>query len=207
MIIKAKTKKVLFLIPFIYLFIGIRPGFSQNNAIIVLTGSSDKQLSFAYGEIKKAAVDNGYAVKFSKTMDSESNNKIIVKIISDSVSAVKIARSDYLRMPEHFGWQCYSVRIKKEGGQTVLYILSGDKTGAMYGGLDIAEAIHLGTINNLSESDNRPYLERRGIKFNIPLDMRTPSYSDMSDAGQQNIPVIWNSGSSNLMKWLEIDIT
>jgi hypothetical protein len=61
----------------------------------------------------------------------------------------------------------------------------------MYGGLDIAEAIHLGTINNLSESDNRPYLERRGIKFNIPLDMRTPSYSDMSDAGQQNIPVIW----------------
>ena len=94
-------------------------------------------------------------------------------------------------MPEHFGWQCYSVRIKKEGGQTVLYILSGDKTGAMYGGLDIAEAIHLGTINNLSESDNRPYLERRGIKFNIPLDMRTPSYSDMSDAGQQNIPVIW----------------
>jgi hypothetical protein len=124
-------------------------------------------------------------------MDSESNNKILVKIISDSVSAVKIARSDYLRMPEHFGWQCYSVRIKKEGGQTVLYILSGDKTGAMYGGLDIAEAIHLGTINNLSESDNRPYLERRGIKFNIPLDMRTPSYSDMSDAGQQNIPVIW----------------
>ena len=191
MIIKATTEKVLFLIPFIYLFIGIRPGFSQNNAIIVLTGSSDKQLSFAYDEIKKAAVDKGYSVKFSKTMDSESNNKIIVKIISDSVSAVKIARSDYLRMPEHFGWQCYSVRIKKEGGQTVLYILSGDKTGAMYGGLDIAEAIHLGTINNLSESDNRPYLERRGIKFNIPLDMRTPSYSDMSDAGQQNIPVIW----------------
>jgi hypothetical protein len=49
----------------------------------------------------------------------------------------------------------------------------------------------LGTIRNISESDNRPYLERRGIKFNIPLDLRTPSYSDLSDAGQQNIPVVW----------------
>ena len=91
MIIKATTKKVLFLIPFICLFIGIQPGFSQNNAIVVLTDSSDKQLSFAYGEIKKAAVDNGYPVEFSKTTDFESNNKILVKIISDSVSAVKIA--------------------------------------------------------------------------------------------------------------------
>jgi hypothetical protein len=34
--------------------------------------------------------------------------------------------------------------------------------------------------------------EHRGIKFNIPLDLRTPSYSDCSDAAQQNIPEMWS---------------
>jgi hypothetical protein len=191
MIMKTGTIKILFLIPLFCLCIGIRSGFSQNNKITVLTGSADKQVSFACDEIKKAAVDKGYVVAMSKTINARSNDKLVVKIISDSVSVIKIAMSDVLKMPEQFGWQCYSVRIKTTGDQTVIYILSGDKTGAMYGGLDIAEAIRLGTIRNISESDNRPYLARRGIKFNIPLDLRTPSYSDLSDAGQQNIPVVW----------------
>jgi hypothetical protein len=30
-----------------------------------------------------------------------------------------------------------------------------------------------------------------GIKFNIPLDLRTPSYTDCSAAAQANIPVMW----------------
>jgi hypothetical protein len=94
-------------------------------------------------------------------------------------------------MPKKNGWQCYSIRVKETGSQKVIYVLSGDKTGAMYGGFDIAEAIRLETINSISDSDNKPYLERRGIKFNIPLDLRTPSYSDMGDAAQQNIPVVW----------------
>ena len=62
----------------------------------------------------------------------------------------------------------------------------------MYGGLDLAEAIRLGTLADLKDSDHAPYIERRGIKFNIPLDLRTPSYSDSSDAFQQNIPEMWS---------------
>ena len=31
----------------------------------------------------------------------------------------------------------------------------------------------------------------RGIKFNIPLDVRTPSYSDVCDAAQKNISEMW----------------
>jgi hypothetical protein len=188
---KARTIKIIILIVLSLLFTGSQTGFSQSKTITVQVNSSDKQLLFAGDEIKKAADDNGYTVTMSKSLNARSNDKIVVKIISDSVSVIKIAISDVLRMPEQFGWQYYSVRIKTTGEQTVIYILSGDKTGAMYGGLDIAEAIRLGTIINIPESDNKPYLERRGIKFNIPLDLRTPSYSDLSDAGQQNIPVVW----------------
>jgi hypothetical protein len=166
-------------------------GFSQDSRLSVQFSSQDKQLSFAGDEIKRSAENKGYLVTISNSLISKSKDGLIVKIISDSVSAAKIAESDALPKPERFGWQYYSVRIKKTDYQTVIYILSGDKTGAMYGGLDIAEAIRLGTVSYINDSDNKPYLERRGIKFNIPLDVRTPSYSDMGDAGQQNIPVVW----------------
>jgi hypothetical protein len=62
----------------------------------------------------------------------------------------------------------------------------------MYGGLDLAEAVRLGALEQLADSDHRPHIARRGIKFNIPLDVRTPSYSDNSDAAQYNIPVMWS---------------
>jgi hypothetical protein len=73
-------------------------------------------------------------------------------------------------------------------------VIGGDATGAMYGGLDLAEAIRLGTLDRLA-TDQRvrtPRIAQRGIKFNLPLDLRTPSYSDSSDAAQANIPVMWD---------------
>ncbi len=62
----------------------------------------------------------------------------------------------------------------------------------MYAGLDLAEAIRLGTLSAIASADHAPYIARRGIKFNIPLDARTPSYSDASDSAQQNIPEMWS---------------
>ena len=187
---KTISSKLLILILLIDLA-DINSGFSQQSKIAIQISSSDKQLLFAGDEIKKAAENNGYVITLVKSLNAKSKDEMIVKIISDSVLSVKASRSDNLKMPEQFGWQSYSIRVKETGSQKVIYVLSGDKTGAMYGGLDIAEAIRLETINFISDSDSKPYLERRGIKFNIPLDLRTPSYSDMGDAAQQNIPVVW----------------
>lgn len=73
-----------------------------------------------------------------------------------------------------------------------LRVIGGDAVGAMYGGLDVAEAIRLGTVAELEPVEHRPYLAERGIKFNIPLDLRTPSYSDNGDSAQANIPEMWS---------------
>ena len=185
-----KTNKLLILIILI-LIVTIKTGFSQQNKITIQISSPDKQVSFAGEEIKKAAEGKGYVVTLVKSLNAKSKDNLIVKIISDSVLSVKTCLTDNLGMPKKNGWQCYSIRVKETGSQKVIYVLSGDKTGVMYGGFDIAEAIRLGTIDLISDSDHKPYLERRGIKFNIPLDLRTPSYSDMGDAAQQNIPVVW----------------
>ncbi|MCP5558972.1 MAG: carbohydrate-binding family 6 protein [Verrucomicrobiaceae bacterium] len=83
-----------------------------------------------------------------------------------------------------------SYRIERNGAQ--MRVIGGDTIGAMYGGLDIAEAIRMGTLDSLQDSDHTPHIERRGIKFNIPLDVRTPSYSDNCTSAQANIPEMWS---------------
>ena len=83
-----------------------------------------------------------------------------------------------------------SYRIERDG--TTLRIIGGDATGAMYGGLDVAEAVRIGALAELKSGERQPHIARRGIKFNIPLDLRTPSYSDNCTSAQANIPEMWS---------------
>ena len=88
--------------------------------------------------------------------------------------------------------QAYALRIASDGPRRTYVVLGADAAGAMYGGLDLAEAVRLGTLEQLTDTDRSPFIARRGIKFNIPLDARTPSYSDSGDAAQHNIPEMWS---------------
>ena len=62
----------------------------------------------------------------------------------------------------------------------------------MYGGLELAEQIRTRGVDGVVDTDRNPYMPMRGTKFNIPLDLRNPSYSDMSDSAQQNIATVWD---------------
>ena len=62
----------------------------------------------------------------------------------------------------------------------------------MYGGLEVAELIRIGGLDAIQDMQQSPYMAMRGTKFNIPLDVRTPSYTDPCDAAQQNIAEMWN---------------
>jgi len=88
--------------------------------------------------------------------------------------------------------QSYGIRRSTREGRVTFAVLGADAAGAMYGGLDLAEAVRLGTLDSVADSDHSPRVERRGIKFNVPLDVRTPSYSDNSDAAQSNIGEMWS---------------
>ena len=83
-----------------------------------------------------------------------------------------------------------SYRIERNG--TKVRVIGGDATGAMYGGLDIAEAIRTGTVDSLPNSDHQPHIAQRGIKFNIPLDKRQPSFDDNGTSGQENFQHVWD---------------
>ncbi|GAB5559808.1 MAG: hypothetical protein SynsKO_14550 [Synoicihabitans sp.] len=87
--------------------------------------------------------------------------------------------------------QAYKISARSVTETVVLR--AGDPTGFMYGLLEIAERHRLhGDEARLIGVSGTPHIERRGIKFNIPLDVRTPSYDDSGDAAQRNIAEMWN---------------
>jgi hypothetical protein len=186
---KIKITCLFFLyLPFIVLF---NQASAQKNRVTIQVQPALSQLLYASEQIRQAAEKTKAEVTQSITISKTAVGEILVKIIADSALCVSIAKEEQLSLPAYFGWQCYAIRVKQSGKQKIIYVLAGDKAGAMYGGLDVASAFLSGIISKIADSDNRPYLDRRGIKFNIPLDLRTPSYTDPGDAAQQNIPNVW----------------
>ncbi len=82
-------------------------------------------------------------------------------------------------------------RLNRTGN--VITITGADEAGVMYGILDLAKYIsHEKSIEGITLTEVTPYLKNRGIKFNIPLDARTPSYSDSADSASHNIKNMWD---------------
>lgn len=72
-------------------------------------------------------------------------------------------------------------------------ITASDNLGLMYGGLELTELVKIGTdITKITEITQKPYIKKRGIKYNIPLDVRTSAFDDSGDAAQNNIAEMWN---------------
>ena len=89
------------------------------------------------------------------------------------------------------GPQAYRLSRGTDG---TLVVVGGDASGEMYGGLDLAEGVRLGTLNEVVADPrvHTPHILDRGIKFNFPLDFRTPTYSDRNTSSQDNIPEMWS---------------
>src|SRR5687768_3486092 len=141
---------------FLVFTVGLQPAFTQQKKVNIQIESPANQLFYVVSEIQKAALEKKYAVVKSSLIQDKGTEGIVVKIISDSAAAVQIAREKNLKMPEHLGWQCYAIRVQNDGKQKNIYILAAENAGAIYGGLDIAEAISNQTIDNIKDTDNKP---------------------------------------------------
>jgi len=71
-------------------------------------------------------------------------------------------------------------------------IRGGDATGLMYGGLEVADQIRTKNAVETSPTPATPFIKRRGLKMNIPLDARCPSYDDTGTAALMNIEQVWS---------------
>jgi hypothetical protein len=134
-----------------------------------ITGIDDEPMfNFAVEDIKRALQKSG-----NELVDQDAEIHIVFKVFEVGMG------------PQSF-------RIQKEG-ERAIRIFCGDSLGAMYGGLELAEMIELGGgLDAVEEKARKPYILRRGLKFNIPFDGRTPSYDDTGTAAQENIAVMWD---------------
>ena len=76
--------------------------------------------------------------------------------------------------------------------QRAFWVIGADVAGQMYGGLELAEQIRTAGLERVTPLARSPHMALRGTKLNLPLDARTPSYSDMSDSGQAAIADVWD---------------
>jgi hypothetical protein len=166
------------------------PVYSQGQTYRLTATKGDSQVAFGIRKIHEALRSHGW--KIAGSADKSAAVALEIYVTSDSVVARSMIRKSGWRPAKSYGDQCYTIRIYDKGVKKSVYIFAGETTGAMYGELDIAEAINCNRLDQLKESDNAPYITRRGIKYNIPMDLRTPSYSDPGDAHQQNIPNTWD---------------
>lgn len=150
-------------------------------------------IAFAASEIRRACAGRGWQlVEMNLEKGAEAPQGMRLFVAGSAAGREALMGRFKVAPPRVLTPQAYAIRRVTGEGRTNLIVLGADAVGAMYGGLDLAEAIRLDTLPALRDSDHAPHIAQRGIKFNIPLDVRTPSYSDNADAAQQNIPEMWS---------------
>jgi hypothetical protein len=184
---KAKTTAVLFA----WTFVAAAPLASAKSKVACITNWG-AEFGFGITEVAQALTDHGWRVETWNFADSSPScgkgselnvffqtNSLLNEVVDPKAAA-------NLR-PEGFRLSQW-----KKNGTRSISVMSNDWPGAMYGGLELAEQIRTRGVDGVIDMDRNPHLAMRGTKFNIPLDLRTPSYSDMSDSAQANIETVWD---------------
>ncbi len=142
---------------------------SKKSKVQITYDNTLAPLAFAVGELEKSLSENGYTVSTDKLHDRDATQ---------------------IRFQIESGLVEEGYEITRKGND--ILVSGGDAVGLMYAGLEVADYVTLGhTLHRIGKLSEQPYLKKRGIKFNIPLDARTPSYDDTGDAAQENIATMW----------------
>ncbi len=123
--------------------------------------------AFAKSEIETALTENDMTVS-----DADAEWTITLAGVDDTLPA-----------------EGYRIEV---ADQTIT-VTGGDDNGLMYGGLEVAEQIALAdSVKGVENTEDAPDIPKRGIRFNLPVDMRTPDYSAPGDSYQANIETVWD---------------
>jgi len=149
------------------------------------------QVDFAVKELEKAIkVENIQKYNLDKLSSAKAKTQIILVQLKD-VALIPDLQKKYPEKIVHIDREGFSLFINQYNNTRMIYVVGADEPGLMYGTLELAEQIKLNSLVAVSDTKQNPYMKVRGTKFNIPLDVRTPSYTDVCDAAQQNIANMW----------------
>ncbi len=159
----------------------------------IIHEKSSKPIAFAALELKQVMKQYNYLVSefsLSELEDAEGKNQVIITTRNHSQAQRIVKKAD--KTHNFLLKEGYYIRRETSAQLTRIWVIGGDEVGAMYGALELAETLRTETnLNGVYSISKNPFIKNRGIKFNIPLDARTPSYADNGDAAQSNIKEVW----------------
>jgi hypothetical protein len=164
------------------------------NKVTLFAESDSKQIQFAVGELQNVITGKGLkSVELTVSKTTQINNdefSIILLNISDKSGSqlLKGLKVDKINELKEEGFIVHKSGKNKNN----IWVLGKDEAGTMYGGLEVAEIIKVKGIDAVQNQFQNPYMKVRGTKYNIPLDMRSPTYTEPSDAAQNNMAEMWS---------------
>jgi hypothetical protein len=167
----------------------------DRGAAALIYDSSIPTIRFAASDVKKALQRVGYTVNevsLAKLADAAAPVRVVITTVDAPAAKAFLATAAAAPEPAPVA-QGFAIRKETSPTHATWWVLGGDPVGAMYGGFEVAETVQLArSLDALKRLDKSPYIAKRGIKFNIPLDARTPSYTDAGTSGQYNIAEVWS---------------
>jgi hypothetical protein len=169
---------------------GVPPGL--NGPASLVYDPAIPTITFAASDIKVALTISGYTVTDVPLANLASVTAAVRVVVTTVDSAPGKMFLGSTAAPA-LSAQGFAIRKDPAAGYTGWWVLGADNVGAMYGGFELAETTRLARgLTTLKALEQNPYIANRGVKFNIPLDARTPSYSDAGTAAQVNIAEVWD---------------
>lgn len=179
---------VLVAVPGIAVTRGLQAVAPQGRLAVIGVASTSRPALFGATEIRAALERAGFSVTVTTPVEV-ANSSAPVQIVVTTVDTATAGQPVVDRLQP----QGYAIRRITSGPVTRWFAIGRDEPGAMYGALELAEDVRVnGGLARTVDRQVNPTITNRGIKFNIPLDARTPSYSDDSTSAQANIADMWS---------------
>ncbi|MBN2314119.1 MAG: hypothetical protein JXM79_09330 [Sedimentisphaerales bacterium] len=168
--------------------------FAESSRIQLFLDAQCPQAVFTCEEIQSSLIKRGRGIEQYDLTQLGRITKAtsIILVPRSNANAIRKMESEGVHPSGTLKSEGYSLRTSSKDGRTTYWVVGADVAGVMYGGLELAEVIRVDGLEAVIDVDHNPYMAMRGTKFNIPLDARTPSYSDVSDAAQHNIIEMWS---------------
>jgi len=177
------------------LLLCIIPGMAIGETVGVFCNPTTPQHTFAAGDIQQALEAKSFTVEIkdlSTLSDSYTGKKVVIALASNAqVTALLTAQGGSAAGSP--GEQAYALRTTATP-QLSYWVLGGDDNGAMYGGLQVAENISFNGLAGTYNEQVSPDFLQRGVKLNLALDRRIPTYSGymQNTSTQHAITHVWD---------------
>ena len=177
------------------LFICFVASHAQEQAYLFFPAENEPA-KFAANEIYNALAESSTTLQQTTdyTLLSQKTGLKIVLSNVDNSSAQDVYTNDGGLSVGTLSEQGYAIRRTGLNGNITYWVFGGDRAGIMYGGLRLAEIIQLQGLKSVQEEQDAPFIKQRGLKFNISLDVRTPSFADGGPGsnGDMNREYVWD---------------